>query len=177
MCCCLGCGRCCVRSVCVCGPHMCSPSGSVSCHVGALFSRRAARVGADVKDGKRGVWCSRMWCWLFGCVHRLYCVCGAICASAVPSGGTRLMSRRRDVLEESGACRRKLWSRPIFLFGPGRARLALVQHRHLPARGLLSLFSLLRAFLLTVIKRNQTQKSKIASLKRCVFECRCVLRI
>ena len=34
-------------------------------------------------------------------------------------------------------------------------RLALVQHRHLPARGLLSLFSLLRAFLLTVIKRNQ----------------------
>ena len=28
-------------------------------------------------------------------------------------------------------------------------------HRHLPARGLLSLFSLLRAFLLTVIKRNQ----------------------
>ena len=34
-------------------------------------------------------------------------------------------------------------------------RLAPVQHRHLPARGLLSLFSLLRAFLLTVIKRNQ----------------------
>jgi hypothetical protein len=36
-------------------------------------------------------------------------------------------------------------------------RLALVQHRHLPARGLLSLFSLLRAFLLTVIKRNQAK--------------------
>ena len=34
-------------------------------------------------------------------------------------------------------------------------RLAPVQHRHLPARGLLSLPSLLRAFLLTVIKRNQ----------------------
>jgi hypothetical protein len=34
-------------------------------------------------------------------------------------------------------------------------RLAIVQHRHLPARGLLSLFSLLRAFSLTVIKRNQ----------------------
>ena len=34
-------------------------------------------------------------------------------------------------------------------------RLAPVQHRHLPARGLLSLLSLLRAFLLTVIKRNQ----------------------
>ena len=34
-------------------------------------------------------------------------------------------------------------------------RLALVQHRHLPARGLLSLISLLRAFPLNVIKRNQ----------------------
>jgi hypothetical protein len=34
-------------------------------------------------------------------------------------------------------------------------RLAPVQHRHLPARGLLSLFSLLRAILLTAIKRNQ----------------------
>ena len=34
-------------------------------------------------------------------------------------------------------------------------RLAPVQHRHLPARGLLSLFSLLRAFLLNAIKRNQ----------------------
>ena len=33
--------------------------------------------------------------------------------------------------------------------------LAIVQHRHLPARGLLSLISLLRAFPLTVIKRNQ----------------------
>ena len=31
-----------------------------------------------------------------------------------------------------------------------------MQHRHLPARGLLSLFSFLRAFLLTVIKRDQT---------------------
>ena len=34
-------------------------------------------------------------------------------------------------------------------------RLAIVQHRHLPARGLLSLISLLSAFLLTGIKRNQ----------------------
>ena len=34
-------------------------------------------------------------------------------------------------------------------------RLAIVQHRHLPARGLLSLISLLRAFPLNVIKRNQ----------------------
>ena len=33
-------------------------------------------------------------------------------------------------------------------------RLTPVQHRHLPARGLLSLFRLLRAFLLTVIKRE-----------------------
>ena len=34
-------------------------------------------------------------------------------------------------------------------------RLAPVHHRHLPARGRLSLPSLLGAFLLTVIKRNQ----------------------
>ena len=34
-------------------------------------------------------------------------------------------------------------------------RLAIVQHRHLPARGLLSLPSLLGAFLLTGIKRNR----------------------
>ena len=36
-------------------------------------------------------------------------------------------------------------------------RLAIVQHRHHPARGLLSLISLLRAFLLTGIKRNQAE--------------------
>ena len=29
--------------------------GSVSCHVDATFSRRAVRVGADVKDGERCV--------------------------------------------------------------------------------------------------------------------------
>ena len=34
-------------------------------------------------------------------------------------------------------------------------RLAIVQHCHLPAYGLLSLLSLLSAFLLTGIKRNQ----------------------
>ena len=34
-------------------------------------------------------------------------------------------------------------------------RLAPAKHRHLPAHGLLSLFSFLRAFLLTAIKRNQ----------------------
>ena len=34
-------------------------------------------------------------------------------------------------------------------------RLAIVQHFNLPARGLLSLLSLLSAFLLTGIKRNQ----------------------
>ena len=34
-------------------------------------------------------------------------------------------------------------------------RLAIVQHRHPLARGLLSLISLLSAFLLTGIKRNQ----------------------
>ena len=36
-------------------------------------------------------------------------------------------------------------------------RLAIVQHCHLPARGLLSLLSLLSAFLLTGIKRNQAE--------------------
>ena len=36
-------------------------------------------------------------------------------------------------------------------------RLAIVQHRHPPARGLLSLISLLSAFLLTGIKRNQAE--------------------
>ena len=35
-------------------------------------------------------------------------------------------------------------------------RLALEQHRHPPARGLLSLISLLRAFPLTGINRNQS---------------------
>ena len=35
-------------------------------------------------------------------------------------------------------------------------RLAIVQHRHPPARGLLSLISLLRAFPLTGINRNQS---------------------
>ena len=34
-------------------------------------------------------------------------------------------------------------------------RLALVQHRNLPAHGLLSFLSLLSAFLLNAIKRNQ----------------------
>jgi len=34
-------------------------------------------------------------------------------------------------------------------------RLAIVQHRHPPARGLLSLISLLSAFSLTGINRNQ----------------------
>ena len=37
-------------------------------------------------------------------------------------------------------------------------RLAIVQHCHLPAHGLLSLLSLLSAFLLTGTKRNQTKK-------------------
>ena len=38
-------------------------------------------------------------------------------------------------------------------------RLAIVQHFHLPARGLLSLISLLRAFSLNAIKRNQSSVS------------------
>ena len=38
-------------------------------------------------------------------------------------------------------------------------RLAIVQHRHPPARGLLSLISLLSAFSLTGINRNQSNQS------------------
>ena len=34
--------------------------GSVSCHVDATFSRRAASVGADAKDGERCVCSCRM---------------------------------------------------------------------------------------------------------------------
>ena len=40
-------------------------------------------------------------------------------------------------------------------------RLAIVQHCHLPAHGLLSLFSLLSAFSLTGIKRNQVFFSSV----------------
>ena len=40
--------------------------------------------------------------------------------------------------------------------------LAIVQHRHPPARGLLSFISLLSAFLLTGIKRNQASGSRKA---------------
>ena len=49
------------------------------------------------------------------------------------------------------------WDETEVLMDVSSRRLAPVQHRHLPARGLLSLFSLLRAFLLTVIKRNQAK--------------------
>ena len=47
------------------------------------------------------------------------------------------------------------WGETEVLMDVSSWRLAPVQHRHLPARGLLSLFSLLRAFLLTAIKHNQ----------------------
>jgi hypothetical protein len=47
------------------------------------------------------------------------------------------------------------WGETEVLVDVSSRRLAPVQHRHLPARGLLSLFSFLRAFLLTVINRNQ----------------------
>ena len=43
------------------------------------------------------------------------------------------------------------WGETEVLMDVSSRRLAPVQHRHLPARGLLSLPSLLRAFLLTVI--------------------------
>ena len=47
------------------------------------------------------------------------------------------------------------WGETDVLMEVSSWRLAPVQHRHLPARGLLSLFSFLRAFLLTAIKRNR----------------------
>ena len=47
------------------------------------------------------------------------------------------------------------WGEIEVLMDVSSRRLALVQHRHLPAHGLLSFLSFLRAFLLNVIKRNQ----------------------
>ena len=55
-------------------------------------------------------------------------------------------------------------------------RLAIVQHRHLPARGLLSLFSLLRAFLLTAIKRNQGAVLALTAANSTPGECLSVAR-
>ena len=49
------------------------------------------------------------------------------------------------------------WGETEVLMEVSSRRLAIVQHRHPPARGLLFLISLLRAFLLTVIKRNQAE--------------------
>ena len=50
------------------------------------------------------------------------------------------------------------WGESEVLMDVSSRRLALVQHRHLPAHGgLLSFLSLLRAFLLNAIKRNQAQ--------------------
>ena len=61
------------------------------------------------------------------------------------------------------------WGETEVLMDVSSRRLALVKHRNLPARGLLSLSSLLRAFLLTVIKRNQAPREnaclKIARLE------------
>ena len=56
------------------------------------------------------------------------------------------------------------WGKTEVLMEVSSRRLAPVQHRHLPARGLLFLFGLLRAFLLTAIKRHQ------ADLAVCVVD-------
>ena len=45
----------CTLCLCVWSAHVQRVVGPVSCHVEATFSRRAARVGADVKDGERCV--------------------------------------------------------------------------------------------------------------------------
>ena len=47
------------------------------------------------------------------------------------------------------------WGETEVLMEVSSRRLALVQHRHLAERGLLSFLRLLRAFQLNVIKRNQ----------------------
>ena len=47
------------------------------------------------------------------------------------------------------------WGETEVLVDVSSRRLVLVQHRHLPAHGLLSFIRLLRAFLLNVIKRNR----------------------
>ena len=47
------------------------------------------------------------------------------------------------------------WGETEVLMDVSFRRLALVQHRHLPAHGLLSFIRLLRAFRLNVVKRNQ----------------------
>ena len=49
-------------------------------------------------------------------------------------------------------------------------RLAPVKHRHLPARGLLSLPSLLSAFLLTAIKRTQARERDRITTKHTYYE-------
>ena len=56
------------------------------------------------------------------------------------------------------------WDETEVLMDVSPRRLAPVQYRHLPARGLLSLFSLLSAFLLTVIKRNQVPRHDLVVL-------------
>ena len=53
------------------------------------------------------------------------------------------------------------WGETEVLLDVSSRRLAPVQHRHLPARGLLSLFSLLRGFLLNAIKRNQAAQDRV----------------
>ena len=89
-----------------CETRMCSPSGLLSCDVVVSILRTAARVGAgdvDVKSNGVRWWCvcsSRMWCWLFGCVHRWY-VCGAV--RGCQFDWIRVMSRRYVVFVESGA--------------------------------------------------------------------------
>ena len=50
------------------------------------------------------------------------------------------------------------WGETEVLMDVSSRRLAPVQHRHLPARGLLSLLSLLRAFLLNIIKKSISPK-------------------
>ena len=71
----------------------------------------------------------------------------------------------RDLAAVRPARRRGVMGRlaEVFMEVSSR-RLASVQHFHLPAHGLLSLLSLLSAFLLTGIKRNQAESCSVCVL-------------
>ena len=77
----------------------------------------------------------------------------------VAAADVMIAGRRYDtfVLACSGVGITTGWGETEVFMEVSSRRLAIVQHRHPPARGLLSLISLLSAFLLTGIKRNQAQ--------------------
>ena len=84
---CAGCVVACIVRLCLWrDSRLCSPSGSVSCHVDAALSTRVAHVCAVVKDFERCVCRFRKWL-----LHSLYCVSGAKRACAVRVGCCHVM--------------------------------------------------------------------------------------